>query len=237
MIVGQYEDQKGVLHCFMLVGSKVTTINHPNSVSDGCTHINSAGAIVGSAKNSAGIPTGFLYQNGKFTDIPGPSGAKSSVAYGINDSGLIVGVYSDSTGKDHGFLLRGKTYTTLDPPGAVSTIATGINNAGNIVMYYGMGTRIEAALYNGKTYKTINVPHAANSFARDINTAGDIVYETLNSSFAHAQGALFHAGKYYTFGYPNSVASIGLGINDDSLLVGLYQAKTGGPDQGFKVTY
>jgi probable HAF family extracellular repeat protein len=72
VIVGQYEDQKGVLHCFMLVGSKVTTINHPNSVSDGCTHINSAGAIVGSAKNSAGIPTGFLYQNGKFTDIPGP---------------------------------------------------------------------------------------------------------------------------------------------------------------------
>jgi hypothetical protein len=44
------------LHCFTLVGSKVTTINHPNSVSDGCTHINSAGAIVGSAKNSAGIP-------------------------------------------------------------------------------------------------------------------------------------------------------------------------------------
>jgi hypothetical protein len=56
VIVGQYEDQKGVLHCFTLVGSKVTTINHPNSVSDGCTHINSAGAIVGSAKNSAGIP-------------------------------------------------------------------------------------------------------------------------------------------------------------------------------------
>jgi uncharacterized membrane protein len=63
------------------------------------------------------IPAQRGPRDAKFTDIPGPRGAKSSVAYGINDSGLIVGVYSDSTGKDHGFLLRGKTYTTLDPPG------------------------------------------------------------------------------------------------------------------------
>jgi probable HAF family extracellular repeat protein len=237
VIVGQYEDTKSVLHCFKRVGSKVTTINHPNAVSDGCIHINSAGAIVGSWKNSAGISTGFLYQNGKFKNIPGPSGAKSSVAYGINDSGQIVGYYADSSGKSHGFLLTGAKYTILNVPGAASTIATGINNAGNIVMYYGIGTRIASALYNGKTYKTINVPLAANSLARDINRTGDIVYEILDSSFAHAEGALFHAGKYYTFTYPKSAATSGFGINDDSVLVGLYQATASGPDQGFKATY
>jgi probable HAF family extracellular repeat protein len=237
VIVGQYEDKKEVVHCFMLVGSKVTTINHPNAVSDGCIHINSAGAIVGFWKNSAAVTTGFLYQNGKFTDIPGPSGAKSSVAYGINDSGQIVGYYTDSSGKIHGFLRKGTTYTILNVPGAASTIATGINNAGNIVMYYGIGTRIASALYNGKTYTTINVPHAANSLARDINRTGDIVYEILNSSFAHEEGALFHAGTYYTFTYPKSAATSGFGINDDSVLVGLYQATASGPDQGFKATY
>jgi hypothetical protein len=122
-------------------------------------------------------------------------------------------------------------------PGSASTIATGINKSGNIVMYYGQGTHIWSALYNGKTYKTINVPEAANSVARGINTAGDVVYETLNSSFEHIQGALFHAGTYYTFDYPSSVATIGFGANDHSLLVGTYQATTGGPDQGFKATY
>ena len=237
VIVGQYEDKKDVVHCFMLAGSKVTTINHPNAVSDGCIHINSAGAIVGSFKNSAGVTSGFSYQNGKFRNIPGPSGAKSSVAYGINDSGQIVGYYTDSSGKYHGFLLTGAKYSVLNVPGAASTIATGINKAGNIVMYYGIGTRIASALYNGKTYKTINVPLAANSLARDINNAGDIVYEILNSSFEHEEGALFHGGKYYTFTYPNSAATSGFGINDDSVLVGLYQATATGPDQGFKATY
>ena len=237
VIVGQYEDKKEVLHCFMMVGSKVTTINHPNAVSDGCIHINSAGAIVGFWKNSAGITTGFLYQNGKFTNIPGPSGAKSSVAYGINDTGQIVGYYTDSSNKTHGFLLKGTTYTILNVPGAASTIATGINKAGNIVMYYGIGTHIWSALYNGKTYKTINVPEAANSLTRDINNTGDIVYEILNSSFAHEEGVLFHAGKYYTVDYPGSAATSGFGINDDSVLVGLYQATTSSPDQGFKATF
>jgi probable HAF family extracellular repeat protein len=237
VIVGQYEDKKEVVHCFMLVGSKVTTINHPNAVSDGCIHINSAGAIVGFWKNSAAVTTGFLYQNGKFTNIPGPSGAKSSVAYGINDNGQIVGYFTDSSGKDHGFLLAGTKYTILNVPGAASTIATGINKAGNIVMYYGIGTHIWSALYNGKTYTTINVPHAANSLARDINNAGDVVYEILNSSFAHEEGVLFRAGTYYTVEYPNSVATSGFGINDDSVLVGLYQATATGPDQGFKAAY
>jgi probable HAF family extracellular repeat protein len=237
VIVGEYEDKTKVVHCFKLVGSKVTTINYPKAASDGCLHINSAGAIVGFWENSAGISTGFLYQDGEFTDIPGPSGAKSSVAYGINDSGHIVGYYTDSKGKFHGFLLKGTTYTILNVPGAASTLATGINNAGDIVMYYGIGARIASALYNGESYKTINVPLAANSLARDINSTGDIVYEILNSSFAHEEGVLFHAGEYDTVDYPNSATTSGFGINDLSVLVGLYQTTTGGPDKGFKATY
>ena len=147
-------------------------------------------------------------------NIPGPSGAKSSVAYGINDSGQIVGYYTDSGGKIHGFLRKGTTYTILNVPGAASTIATGINKAGIIVMYYGMGTHIWSARYNGKTYTTINVPHAANSLARDISNTGDIVYEILDSSFEHEEGVLFHAGTYYTVDYPGSAATSGFGVND-----------------------
>ena len=81
------------------------------------------------------------------------------------------------------------------------------------------------------------MPLAANSLARDINNTGDIVYEIFNSSFEHEEGALFHARQVHTFTYPNSAATSGFGINDKSVLVGLYQATATGPDQGFKATY
>ena len=239
VIVGQYEDKSALLHCFMLVGKKVTTINYPKVASDSCIHINSAGAIVGDAKISSTVSKGFVYQNGKFTDIPGPSGAISSVAYGINDSGVIVGTYSVNLAKPQAFLLKGKTYTTINPPGTTSfAIATGINNAGDVVIAYGTSNSIQSALYNGKTYKTINVPGAANSFADDINSAGDIVYETLNSTGTTAVGYLFHAGKFYAVNYPKSADTAATGLNDESELVGYYQTTSiTGPDQGFKASY
>ena len=81
------------------------------------------------------------------------------------------------------------------------------------------------------------MPHAANSLARDISNTGDIVYEILDSSFEHEEGVLFHAGTYYTVDYPGSAATSGFGVNDKSVLVGLYQTTTTGPDQGFKATY
>lgn len=239
VIVGQYEDKKTVFHCFMLVGSKVTTINYPKAASDQCIHINSAGAIVGDWKNSSGTATGFVYQNGKFTNIPGPKGAISSVAYGINDSGVIVGTYSVTATEIHAFLLKGKTYTTIDPPGATLAIATAINKAGNVVIFYGTSKgALASALYNGKTYKTINVPGAANSFATDINSAGDITYETLNATGQKAEGYLFHAGKFYPLNYPKSADTSVTGLNDKSELVGYYQTTSiKGPELGFKATY
>jgi len=149
---------------------------------------------------------------------------------------VIVGYYRDSKGTYHGFLLKGKRYKTLDVPGSLFTVATGINNTGDVVLFWIKSTAVEAALYNGKTYKTINVPGAANSEATDINSAGDIVYEWLDSGGV-SHGALFHAGKYYTFNYPKSAGTSGLGVNDHNLLVGFYQTTKNGLDQGFKATY
>jgi uncharacterized membrane protein len=239
VIVGEYEDKSTVVHCFMMVGGKVTTINYPKVASDSCVHINSAGAIVGAAKISATVSKGFVYQNGEFTNIPGPKGAISSVAYGINDSGVIVGTYSVTLTKPQAFLLKGKTYTTIDPPGTTSfAIATAINNEGDVVIAYGTSTGIQSALYNGKTYKTINVPGAANSFASDINSAGDITYETLNSTGQKATGYLYLAGKFYPVNYPKSADSSVTGLNDKSDLVGYYHTTSVmGPELGFKATY
>jgi uncharacterized membrane protein len=240
VMVGQYTDTKGDTHCFSMTGGKVTTINYPKVTSDGCIHINSSGEIAGGAILSSTKNLGFVYSSStkKFTTVPGPKGAVSSYAYGINDSGVIVGEYSSSETSLHGFMLKSGKYTALNVPGATLTLATSINNSGDVTLFAGVGGKISAYLYNGKTYKQINVPKAANSFAFDINTNGDIVYETLTSNGEQASGSLFHGGSYYTVQYPKSADSTATGLSDKDELVGYYQATSiSSPEQGFSATY
>lgn len=240
VIVGHYVDQSGVGHGYMLQGKNLTTLDDPSGRETTCIGINPNGAItvVGDYLKANTEPEGFLYKNGQFTDIPGPTGATSSSANGINDKGEIVGYYLDTRGLAHGFLLKGKTYTTLDVPGASQTFAAAINNHGRIVLFWDSleGKGLESSLYDGKTYKTINVPGRAGSIAQGINTAGDVLYQWLDSR-AVFHGALLHNGKFYKFDYPKSAETYSKGINDHGLITGAYQANSNGPYQGFKATY
>jgi uncharacterized membrane protein len=241
--VGLYVDSAGIQHGYILNGKKLTTLDDP-SAKTGTTagsNLNPDGAIsvVGSyVSSTTGNSVGFRYKGGKYTDIPGPSGAVATFGSAINDTGAIVGYYVDSAGVFHGFLLKGKKYTTLDVPGATATFATGINKSGKIVLYwFDSGGHAESSLYNGKTYKTINVPGAANSYALDNDAAGDVCYEWQDSANV-IHGALLHSRKYYKFDYPKSTATYGGGINDKSNIIGGYQTSTGGSNWfGFKVTY
>ncbi len=247
VMVGGYVDKNSVSHGYILQGKKLTTLDDPKGVagSTGAENLNPDGPIwvVGAYNNSSGNPVGFLYKNGKYTDIPGPTGAVSSVASGINDQASIVGDYVDSNGKTHGFLLKGKKYKTLDVPAAFgTTAAAGINNAGWIVLWWvDQQGQVESSITkdNGNTYDTIDVPAAADSYASDLNSAGDVTYFWLDSSGA-GHGALLHDGKYYKFHYPTAIFTYAGGINDRRTLVGGYQfkGKNGQPPLlGFKATY
>jgi uncharacterized membrane protein len=242
VMVGSYRNQRSE-HGYILDGKKLTKLDVPksqqNSTIANGLNPNGAISVVGVYNTPDGVPFGFLYKNGKYTDIPGPKGALQSSANSINDSGAIVGWYVDSNEVMHGFLLQGKKYTTLDVPGATEgTLAMGINKRGWIVLYGYTSTSAISVLSknNGKTYRTINVPGAVASFANDLDTAGDVVYEWLDSSHA-AHGALLQAGKYYKFDYPNAVFTYGGGINDKSTIVGWYQISNTGPVSGYKATY
>lgn len=247
VMVGGYVDKNSVSHGYILRGKKLTTLDDPKGVagSTGAENLNPTGPIwvVGAYNNSSGNSVGFLYKNGKYTDIPGPTGAVSSVASGINDHGAIVGDYLDSNGATHGFLLKGKKYTTLDVPAAFgTTAAAGINNAGWIVLWWvDQQGLVESSITkdSGNTYDTIDVPAAADSYASDVNSAGDVTYFWLDSSGA-GHGALLHAGKYYKFHYPTASFTYAGGINDHRTVVGGYQfkGKNGHPPLlGFKATY
>jgi len=241
--VGLYVDSGGIQHGYILNGKKVTKLDDPkgNPGSTSGSNLNPNGAIsaIGSyISSTTGNSVAFVYKGGKYTDIPGPSGAVSTFGSAINDTGALVGYYVDAASVTHGFLLKGKTYTTLDVPGATATFATGINKSGKIVLYWSDSAgHAESSLYNGKTYKTINVPGAANSYALDNNTAGDVCYEWQDSGNV-IHGALFHKGKYYKFDFPKSTATYGGGINDKGNIIGGYQTSSGGSNWfGFKVTY
>src|ERR1700733_7684959 len=213
VIVGEYVDSSGVSQGYILNGKKLTKLNDPNAVtgSTWASNLNPDGpvSVVGYYVSSrTGHIVGFLYKDGKYTDIPGPSGAVDVLALGINDSGVVVGVYADTTAF-HGFLLHDKKYTTLNVPGASGTSAHGINKSGKIVLTWeDSNSNVKSSLYDGKTYKTIDVPLAVDSYAGGINAAGDVCYEW-NDAIGVQHGALRHNGKYYKFDYPNSTATYG----------------------------
>jgi hypothetical protein len=248
VMVGGYVDKNSVSHGYILNGKKLTTLDDPKAMAGttGPENLNPNGAIsvVGVYNNSSGNTVGFLYKNGNYTDIPGPAGAVSSVASGINDKGAIVGDYVDSNGRTHGFLLKGKKYTTLDEPAAFgTTAASGINNAGWIVLWYvDQQGLVESAITkdNGITYTPpIDVPLAVDSYASDLNSAGDVTYFWVDSGGV-GRGALLHAGKYYKVNYPKAIYTYAGGINDQRTLVGGYQLKSKNghpPLSGFKTTY
>jgi hypothetical protein len=256
VMVGQYQDKgKGFYHGYVLSGKKLTTLDVPNGHNTGATGINFNGAIsvVGSYISSHGKSVGFRYtpRTKQFTDIPGPEGATSSYAKGVNDRGWIVGDYQDSSGVYHGFLLKGKKYTILDVPGAVVTSPNGINNEGNIALtWLDSNFAYKGALYNYKSrkYQPIDVPGAGpiGSQATCINNEGDITFWWWDSSRL-VHGALCtkcaskKGRKFYKFVYPQAADTAAdtypNGINDNHAFVGNYDDSVNGFLLGFEATF
>ncbi len=221
--VGSYVDSTGKAHGMMATLTTLKNIDDAKGVSTTCLGINSSNVIVGDYFDTSGNPHGFEYSGGTFTDIPGPSGALSSDATGINDAGEISGdFYSGSDGLHHGFVLKSGVYTQLDVPGAIETFGGGINASGSITFFWvDSAGYIQSSLYNGTSYTTIDVPGAASSYAQGINTAGDIVFIWFDP-YSVEHGALKKGNSYFVFDFPNGSKTVARGINDNDLLVGSY---------------
>jgi probable HAF family extracellular repeat protein len=239
-VAGRYEDSSGVFHGYILQGQNLTTLDDPNGTNTDANNLapESPIRVVGSYAGSTGSSVGFLYEDGEYTDVPGPSDAMASNATGINDAGAIVGFYTDSSGLTHGFLLTGDGYTTLDVPGASATSATGINDKGAIVVFWlDSKGAYESSIYDIKTatYATIDVPNASDSFASDIDNAGDVTYQWLDSG-GTSHAAVLHGGIYYDLSKPNIAYAYAGGINNEGEFVGGYRTVSHGPISGFNAT-
>ncbi len=144
-MVGSYRDTKG--HGFLYDGKTITTLDAPSATYTEALGINKSGAIVGDYYDPGSIQHGFLYQQGKYTNIDYPGNGGETVAYGINSTGEIVGYYflNDVI---HGFLRSANgTFSSIDYPAAEGTYPGGINDAGAIA-----GTFLDKVGFHGFTY-------------------------------------------------------------------------------------
>ena len=222
IIVGQYYDSQGVFHGFKLDHGKGTTIDDPNGTDTICYGINSSGSIVGSyTSSSTGQNRGFLYKDGKFTDIA--PGALSG-ASGINDNGIVVGEAANCLFcAGYGFVWNGHKFKKLVFPGAAYTSAGDINNHDVITIVAPDSNLVgHSYLYRNGKYTEVKVPGAVDSYLEGNNNSDDLVFAWDNGNSGTSHGALRYKGRFYKFDAPkgrNETAPFQL--NDHRQIVGV----------------
>jgi hypothetical protein len=195
--------------------------------------IDNNGDVVGEYINGSGGHYGFLYSQGTYTTLYGPSNTGATdpftEATGISNSGEIVGSYGDFlTGKAYGYTYIGGTYTSFSEPSSTFpyTLPEGVNSSGAIVGTY----QNNSFLYSGGTYTTLSATGASSTFAVGINDAGTIVGSEVTGTGTY--GFVDNGGTYTTLNDPNSVGggsngtgaeTSASGINSSGVIVGTYQ--------------
>lgn len=208
------------------------SLGDPAGMANGANRNNTA---VGVASGNA-----FMLSNGAQTSII-PTGATSSVAFGINDTGVIVGQDVVTAGSASGFVDVNGVFTTVDAaPTATMTTLQGINNNGLAIGFYSTdGVHQHGFIYDTIAQKTTLIGDPSTSRTKNgalvltqflgINDSNQAAgyYQTTNGS---QYGFIYNINsKSYTFlDEPQAVPVAGVqvtqitGIDDASDLAGFY---------------
>ena len=125
IVVGWYQDASNASRPYMYANGQRSDLPMQGSATASANAINNRNQVL---VNAGG--TGYIYENGTMTQIPGIAGSTFSLPNGINDSGVVVGGSSD-----HGpapYIYRdGVTTRLANGPGF--SYAENINNAGVVL--------------------------------------------------------------------------------------------------------
>jgi uncharacterized membrane protein len=184
-VAGDFTDNDGVTHGFVLSKGDFVTIHPPQSSRTQVGFLNAQGEVVGTFRDANTSPPfkrrGFIWKDGHVTtifNVPGDDPVGGTVAFGINDKGETVGNYLDpGEGRFKGFFRSSKgKFTTFEVPGASRTIGEGINNDGTIVgLYVEADGSIHGFVLRNGIFTTVNVPDAVQTQVLSINSKGEIV--------------------------------------------------------------
>ena len=207
MMVGFIRKPDGTVTTFLING-------HGNLANK----INNYATVVGSyfPSDTSGNQLGFKrYSNGSVVTLNGPSGARSTVAYGINNAGKIVGAYVTSTSVQKGFTYLNGAYTTFYHSGWSFLEPHAINKQGVIVGdYLDSSSRTHGFAYSNGQWVTVNVPGASDTVILGINDYGSMVGWYLPQGSSTSRGFLYKNGTFSTVEYAGKPSFSVDGINN-----------------------
>ena len=233
MLVGEFDDDAGNTHGFLLSNDAFTQIDYtPKQADQAATTangVNDHGEIAGTLTRTNGQVTGFFRNaQGIFTDIIAPDSVLTR-PFSLNNNGDVVGQYrsNDSSQTRHAFIWNNGTFSTITPPGASGTTAIGINDSGHVV-----GTFVNASgrhgflLING-VYTTIDVPGANFTVCEGINN-NDQVAGLYEDAKKQLRGFLYNVldRSFTLIDVPSKMNTQIFSINDQGQIVGEYDDKT-----------
>ncbi|HEU5107820.1 MAG TPA: hypothetical protein VFT95_04515 [Micromonosporaceae bacterium] len=165
--------------------------------------MNDRGQIVGTLLSPAGEYTAFLYENGRFTELPTPAG-RNSIATAINNRGEVLGAVGDPYwGESVTTIWRDGGATSLTVPGP----AQDINDRGQVLINTASGPGI----WKDGVVTELGCGGSECGYAVDINNAGDAVGQ-IQGGYA----ALWRNGRVIAIPLPAPTGWEGFGffVND-----------------------
>ncbi len=112
-----------------------TQLLPPGAVSAGGGYVNDKNEVAGSYVDAAGVPHGFVYQNGAYTSFDMPTKARKVTVTAISDTGRVAGTYvSGSGGKQFGFLYNGTTVSSFGTFSGFDNATVALNNNNQLLL-------------------------------------------------------------------------------------------------------
>ena len=235
-IVGEFDDQNGNTHGFILNKGVFTTVDFPKATNPplvtgtSLNGINASGQYMGTYfVDSMTSPNhAFVWEKGHFTTLD-PAGATRSQGGFINAKGEAVGTYRDSTQKRHGFVWRKGGFTTFNVPNdhpEFGTVAMGINDIGEVVGNYvdtsGDNFKRHGFLRSSKgTFTSFDFPDRTFTSPTGINNSGQIVGFYADEDFFF-HGFVVNKGVFTTVDFPDASETQIFSINAKGEIVGTY---------------
>ena len=217
--------------------AQLTSVDVQGAIETDCNGINTAGTVVGSYQDSAGLEHGFILKNGRFTKINATGATGGTFAYGINDANKVVGWYTDAAGIVHGYVKSGATFKNIDFPGANVTNAWTINNAGKIVGAYSTdgGASFHGFIFAAGAYTNVDVPNGSVlTEVLGINNNGQMA-GIFDDASGVEHGFTLSSGQFKQVDVPDAggIVTATDRINDSGEIVGLWGTSTSGPFSGY----
>jgi hypothetical protein len=193
--------------------------------------INTAGTVIGTYLNSAGVAHGYLRTSGgTFTTITAPDAGTAkgfgTYALGIDTAGDVIGIYVDSGNSSHGFVRTANgVLTEFSGPNTNSvaprdTLAAGINDSGTITGFYTDSENLTHGFVrtSAGVFTTLDAPGVCTSngcgtYPSAINASG-----TVTGTFTAGNGpheGFSYNGSFTVFTVPG--ASSGDGTFDGTV--------------------